>query len=399
MSSVLIKKIGLKTLSLQVVMAAAFSVPAYAMELSDDLTLHGFVSQAYINTSGNNFFGRSDGGSFDFREVGINGYWQTHRNVNFAAQLISRNAGRESDSKPRFDYALADLQVYSDYDTRFGTRLGRIKIPFGLHNTTRDAPSARNGIFAPASVYFEQFRNALVSTDGGSLYGNFNSAWGGLSVELYAGSSFLGNEEPEYYVFKQTTPGRFGEASMQGGQVMYDAMDSGLRLALSYTRPSLDYQPLTPFNPLRGGHVISDMLLYSGQYNTEFWTFTAEYLLMINNVKGFGPFFEDFRAKGESYYAQADYRYRPDLTLSVRYGEQIVNDKDRDGDKRFNPPHVGFGRNWMLGAQWDIAPGWIVRAEYHRTNGAAWLSGVDNPVLTDTRRKWETYAVQLVYSF
>lgn len=399
MSSVLSKKMRLNAASLHIAAITMLSLPSHAMELTEDLTIHGFVSQAYIDTSGNNFFGRSDGGSFDFREIGINGYWQAHQNVNFAAQLISRNAGRESDSDPRVDFALADIHAYSDFDTRFGMRLGRIKVPFGLYNTTRDAPSARNGIFAPASVYFEQFRNALVSTDGGSVYANLNRPWGDLTFELYAGTSDPGEEEMEFYVFKQSTPGHFDDASMHGGQLMYDALDSGLRFALSYTRPSLDYQPLAAFDPLMGGHVISDMLLYSGQYNTEFWTFTAEYLLMINNVKGFGPAFEDFRAKGESYYAQVDYRYRPDLTLSVRYGEQIVNDEDRDGDKKFNPPHVGFGKNWMLGAQWDFAPGWIVRAEYHRTDGTAWLSGVDNPVLTDTRRKWETYAVQLVYSF
>ncbi len=399
MSSVLSKKMRFKSLSLQVTLATLLSIPAYAIELTDELTVHGFVSQAYIDTSGNNFFGRSDGGSFDFREIGVNGYWQPLRNVNFAAQLISRNAGRESDSDPRVDFALADLHAYSDFDSRYGVRLGRIKIPFGFYNTTRDAPSARNGIFTPASVYFEQFRNALVSTDGGSVYGNLNRPWGDLTFELFAGSSDPGDEEMEYYVFKQATPGHFEDASMHGGQVMYEALDSGLRFALSYTRPSLDYQRQTPLNPLLGGHVISDMLLYSGQYNTEFWTFTAEYLLMINNVKGFGPAFEDFRAKGESYYAQVDYRYRPDLTFSLRYGEQIVNDKDRDGDTKFNPPHVGFGKNWMLGMQWDVAPDWIVRAEYHRTDGTAWLSGVDNPVLADNRRKWETYAVQVVYSF
>lgn len=398
MSSLLTKTMGLKAASLHIGVFA-LTLPVSAMELTDSVAIHGFVSQAYIDTNGNNYFGRSDGGSFDFRELGINGYWQAHKNLNFAGQIISRNAGRESNSDPRVDFALADVHIYSDYNSRFGARLGRIKIPLGLYNTTRDAPSARNGIFAPASVYFEQFRNALVSTDGGGLYGSFSRPWGDFSFELYAGISDPGDEEMEYFVFKQATPGRFEDASMHGGQLMYEALDSGLRFAVSYTRPSLDYQPLVPFDPLMKGDVISDMLLYSGQYNTEFWTFTAEYLLMINNVKGFGPAFDDFRAKGESYYAQLDYRYRPDLTFSVRYGEQIVNDEDRDGDKKFNPPYVGYGRNLMLGFQWDFAPGWIARAEYHRTTGTAWLSGVDNPVLSDTRRNWETYAVQLVYSF
>lgn len=381
------------------ILVASVAEPVSALELTDDLVIHGFFSQAYIDTTDNNFFGRSDGGTFDFRELGLNGYWQPHKNLNFAAQVISRNAGRESNSDPRFDFALADLHYYLDFSTRVGARAGRIKIPLGLYNQTRDAPSARNGIFAPASVYFEQFRNALVSTDGISLYSDISRHWGDLNIEIYAGQSDPGEQEMEYYAFKKPLPGYFDDASMQGAQILYESLGSGVRLALSYNRPSLDYVPLVGFDPLQNGHIISDMLVYSGQYNAEYWTFTAEYLFMINNVKGFGPAFEDFRAKGESYYVQADYRYQPDLTFSVRYGEQIVNDKDRDGDKKFNPAHVGFGKSWMLGVRWDFAPSWILRGEYHNTNGTAWLSGADNPAGTETTRNWDTYALQLVYSF
>lgn len=372
-----------------------------AAEITENLVVHGFLSQAYIDTSNNNFFGRSDGGSFDFRELGINGYWQSHENLNLAAQVISRNAGRESDSDPRFDYALADLHFYSDTGNRSGIRLGRIKVPLGLLNQTRDAPSARPGIFVPASVYFDQFRNALVSTDGYTLYTTLSQSWGDLSLELYQGNSDPGDREMEYFVFKQDAPGRFDDASMQGLQLRYDALGSGIRLALSYSRPSLDYQPAAAGDPLHGGDVISDMLLYSAQYNGEKISLTAEFLLMINNVKNFGPLYNDFRAKGESYYVHADYRYRPDLTFSVRYGEQIVNDKDRDGDKSitFNPDHVGFAHTVMLGVRWDFAPDWILRGEFHHTNGTAWLSGSDNPNLLSNSRRWDTLAVQLVYSF
>lgn len=370
-----------------------------ALELTEDLEVHGFLSQAYIHTSDNNFFGRSDGGSFDFREVGLNAFWRVNGNLHLAGQVLSRNAGRESDSSPRIDFALADIHYYPSFSTRIGSRLGRIKIPLGLYNQTRDAPSARNGIFTPSSVYFEQFRNALVSSDGASLYAQINKPWGNLDLELYSVKGDPGEKEMEYFVFKQDTLGKFDDASLHGAQVRYESMGGGIHLAFSYSRPSLDYSPLFAFNPMQRGDVISDMLIFSGQYNTEHWTITAEHLLMINNVKNFGPVFSDFRAKGESYYVQADYRYRPDLTLSLRYDEQIINDEDRDGDKRFNPAHVGFGKSWMIGARWDFAPGWFMRAEVHRTDGTAWLSGTDNPNPSDTNRKWKTYALQLVYSF
>lgn len=374
------------------------SLPAQAVELAENVDVHGFVSQAYIDTSANNFFGQSEGGSFDFRELGVNGFWQVGPNLNFAAQVTSRNAGRESDSDPRLDYGLADLHFYSESGIQSGIRVGRIKVPLGLHNQTRDAPSARNGIFVPASVYFDQFRNALVSTDGVALYTGLSNSWGDINLELYHGESDPGDREMEYYVFKQDAPGHFDDASLQGAQLRYESMGGGVRLALSYTRPSLDYIPNSGFDPLGGGDVISDMLLYSAQYNVSRFSFTAEYLLMINNVKNFGPAFPDFRAKGKSYYLQTDYRYSGDLSFFFRYGKQIVNDKDPDGT-RFTPSHVGFGRTRVVGAQWQLSSNWLFRAEYHKTNGTAWLSGADNPVLTDAVRKWEIFALQAVYSF
>lgn len=48
------------------------SVNVSAIELSESTEVHGFVSQSYISTDGNNYFDQSKDGSFNFREAGVN---------------------------------------------------------------------------------------------------------------------------------------------------------------------------------------------------------------------------------------------------------------------------------------------------------------------------------------
>ncbi len=59
----------------------------------EGLQLHGFLSQGYVKTSDNRFFGPSDDSSWDFREIGANLSYQPRPDLLFAGQLLSRTAG------------------------------------------------------------------------------------------------------------------------------------------------------------------------------------------------------------------------------------------------------------------------------------------------------------------
>lgn len=83
-----------------------------ATSLPESVQIHGFASQGYIQTTENDFFGdSSDGGSFDFRELGINGSWYITPNLLTAVQLVSRNAGETDDGALRVDYALVNYNL------------------------------------------------------------------------------------------------------------------------------------------------------------------------------------------------------------------------------------------------------------------------------------------------
>src|SRR5699024_7838447 len=81
----------------------------------DSLQIHGFVSQSFILTTHNNFFGDSkDNGSFDFRELGLNASWRASPKLQIAAQGVARWAGKNDEGAPRLDYGLVDYTVLSN---------------------------------------------------------------------------------------------------------------------------------------------------------------------------------------------------------------------------------------------------------------------------------------------
>lgn len=125
--------------------------------LGGDFQLHGFASLTLVNTTDNNFFGRSDDRvSRDFTEVGANASWRLTSDVQLAAELLSHRAGGTDDGGVRLDYGLIDWTPLSREDGRAGIRLGRIKTAYGLYNKTRDVPFTRPSIILPQSIYFER---------------------------------------------------------------------------------------------------------------------------------------------------------------------------------------------------------------------------------------------------
>ncbi|HNB01798.1 MAG TPA: hypothetical protein PLK61_08325, partial [Nitrosomonas sp.] len=70
------------------------------------IRVHGFLSQGYLKSTGNNdVFGNSSGnGSFDFREIGANASYRPLPNLQFSGQLLSRSAGEDSKGGIRIDY-------------------------------------------------------------------------------------------------------------------------------------------------------------------------------------------------------------------------------------------------------------------------------------------------------
>jgi len=53
----------------------------------------------------------------------------------------------------------------------------------------------------------------------------------------------------------------------------------------------------------------------------------------------------------------------------------------------------------MFGLRWDITESWMLRTEYHRIHGTAWLPQADNPDRGLTVQDWDLYGLQLSFRF
>ena len=139
--------------------------------LSDSgLQLHGFLTQGFVKTDANRFFGPSDKGSFQFTEIGLNGSLRPIPDLLLSGQVLARRAGEMYNGSPTIDFALARWDFLDSAQNTAGISIGRLKNPLGLYNRTRDVAHTRPGVFVPETVYFDKVRNLEHASDGAMLH-------------------------------------------------------------------------------------------------------------------------------------------------------------------------------------------------------------------------------------
>ncbi len=380
------------------VLAGMLSVsPALAVDVSENVQVHGFASQAFIKTSANKLFGPSDSGSFDFRELGVNLSWQPRPYLQFAAQVGSRKAGgTEVNAKPRFDYILADLTPFSGERGRAGIRGGRYKIPVGFYNLTRDVANTRPSIFLPESTYNDPSRQLVLAMDGGEIYGEVRTAIGDFFLNYCKGD------------FIQDDISRRSFRTSKGSvwRVLYERDGGRLRLAVTGIDARADILEPPPFPDAK---LRLSLYLLSAQYNAEKWSLTGEYVPdAAATVSGMFIPILDSAQRADGYYLQGTYNITPKWEALLRYDAHYKDKNDRTGVKNAaftallgspSPAYSNFSKDWTAGITWKVRPDTRIRAEWHRVNGTSWLSGRENPVSTATKQHWDIFAIQASYSF
>jgi phosphate-selective porin len=104
----------------------------------------------------------------------------------------------------------------------------------------------------------------------------------------------------------------------------------------------------------------------------------------------------------ESWYVEGSYRILSQLQATVRYDTLSINKDDRHGNDAALlgfPSHVAFADDWVFGLRWDITPSCMVRADYTRVHGTAWLPQADNPDPFTTKQDWDLYGLQFSFKF
>lgn len=383
-----------------------FFIPkiAQAIELNDDIKLHGFLTQGYFLTSDNRIFGTSDSeGSFDFTEAGLNASWTPNADFRLAAQVLFRRAGIGHENDFELDFGLLDYTFLSAADHRLGARIGRVKIPYGFYNDTRDVIFTRPTILLPQSIYPDRTRNLSLSADGGLVYGEYRNELGTLSLELGGGILRSADLDTELAILGFDFPGSTYSEPSYIGRLSYDLEGGRYRIAITSARMNTRYDPmLFPPKDLTAGKFIFKPFIFSAQYNTERLSFTTEYAIRHSERTGFGDRF-DISLTGESYYLQTQYRFDENWQAIIRYDVLYNNNDDKNGQKyqalTGRPNHTQFAKDWTFGLRYYVDSSFLIAAEYHYVNGTAWLPIQDNPDPNSLEQRWHMFSLAASYRF
>lgn len=373
---------GRARLALAWVLALGLAGPARAL----DYQVHGFLSQGYILSEGNDYYGDSTAGSFEYYEAGLNGTLKLLPDLLLSAQLLLRDAGPTDDGGPRLDYAFADYRFLSGEAGNLGLRAGRVKNSFGLFNETRDVVFTRPGILLPLSVYFESqgARTLLFSSDGVQAYGGLNLGSHYFSLAAtYAPDHELGAAEEERLVGALAGQGQVELRDFRLARLQDDWGGGRWTTALSYIhgRMAFEANPGVPTDFDFG----FDLYLLSGRYNAERYSLTAEYGITSfdGTLRTFGvPAHLDFLSDG--YYLQADYFLSPRWTLMARYDVGALDRNDRNGSDCATSnglpqdKHACYAHDLSAGVNWRPDEHWGFWAEYHLIDGTYSASQQDN---------------------
>lgn len=414
-------------LSLALLCLTALTGPALAIELSDKSELHGFINQAFLYSPDNPYAGQdANNGSFQFREAGLNAFYESSSELRFAGQVLARQRDDSDDGKLRVDFLLADYRVVSQRDKSFGIRAGRVKNNIGLYNATRDVPSARPGYTVPESIYFETFRDTLLSSDGINLYGSATTSNHRWNWEIFAGRTDIESSPVEYYVFDRRLPeGEYNLAQSYGVNLNYfPAPLPGLQLGVSVVdfsfklenpRSESDaFAELITIPPseaaaqrhryVTGNEIDGLMRVLSAQFSMSDWIFSLEYLNLIGKTQLSFPApvpSSTQKTTTEAFYGQAEWLPTAQLSLFARYEELYLDNKDRRLSSLAPEQNLykGFGRGWTIGGKWNFRYDLSATAQASFNEGTVWLPSFDGMENTRMKEYWNYYVVSLNYHF
>lgn len=366
--------------------------------------LYGFVTQGYFKTNTNNFYGKSQSGSFDFNEIGVGAGFVLNDTVSVGGLLLSRKAGNADNGSVRLDNLVFDVKALRGENSITGVRLGRNKIPFGFYNATRDMAMTRPTLLLPQSVYHDHSRNFLINADGLEAY---HERWDDESYTrfalLYEKNNGINNPQTEIYFMGMDWPGKLNPDYATGATFTHTFNNTKTRFAGFYGHLPTKYKPGT-VDPLTSGEITTDVMWLSGMHEImPKLTLTAEAFLPRIAYDGLGPLIPNRNVYPLGWYLQATYAHSNSLEFYGRYDQTYKDKFDKSGEKNSAatgmPKHSFYASDWTVGLNYFYSPSLIISAEFHRINGTAFLPRLDNPDPSMTSERWNMFGLQASYNF
>lgn len=428
----------------------------WAYDMPDSLSqiqLHGFISQGFVWSKTHNFlFDDMDHGSFEFNELGITISKQIDDNIHLGLQLFSRDQGNIGNNEVVVDWAYADYHLIDS----LGFRVGKLKMPLGLYNDTRDIDILRTSIFLPQSAYLEYYRDVLSGLHGVGFYGSLPFDWGSdityqiqtgtLKIDSNGGVTTLLRNEANIDSYPLMEIDSYTVDNCINGLMIFSPYP-GIRLASSfiktstkvdailspdlsrifaddYTYAQLYYKGLIDTETAIQDRIqkgtlamfagypleseVDDVLAYmhSIEFNIDRLLVMIEYyhytyrisieipeILKIYNDKFFT----------EGYYANVVYRFNEFMETGLYYSCLYDNGWDKAGDRFANKGenrYQTFLKDLALSMRFDINQNWTFKIENHWMDGTAFLMHINNPERRkNLGRYWHMFAAKMTFHF
>jgi len=206
--------------------AAEQPAPAEGMGLfGAKIAIHGFLSQAYAFSNGNQILGIPKQGTTDYHTAALQVRADMTTDDTFSIQLSHERVGLSPVGKTLPEVAVELLF----YEHRFGDssiKLGRVEVPYGIYNEVR-AVGTVLPLYRPARDFYGSGAFTTLTVDGALVSHNFDFGKGwNLSGDLYYGNWRLFDTDQNGITVSKAL----------GTQLFLDTPISGLRLGLGSLR-------------------------------------------------------------------------------------------------------------------------------------------------------------------
>jgi hypothetical protein len=321
--------------------------PAPAQEgLLSKLSIHGFLNQAFAIADGHQVLGITEDGTADYRSVALQFRYALTDLDQFVLQFSHEVLGKAPSNSLREDVELDWAYYARSFGTNTSVRLGRVPLPVGIFNETKDVGTLLPFFRASPSIYGDGTWTSD-TIDGVVVSQVFagSSSWA-LNADIYYGSWERIEGDPSI-----NAVGLADVDNAVGTQLWLSTPVEGLRLGVGASRMDVSGGLFQPGFVSR-----QDNFYYSVDADFERVAVRAEYY----DNHYLGGFWK-------ALYLELLYRPTARLTLMANYDH---------GDLKFTIPDFAvFDDNWSkdfaLGVNYKVRPDLVLKLEHH------WHEGYD----------------------
>jgi hypothetical protein len=341
--------------------ATLWSLTTTAEEKEHPLTVHGFLTQAYVASNGNVVFGIPDGGTPDYRTAALQFRYRLNGSNNIVIQLSHERLGDSKVNDFQKEIELDWAFYQHSFNDATWIKAGRVQIPIGIYNEIRDVGTVLPFYRPSPNIYGDNtFTNETV--DGVVGFHRFlgDTSWPVEVSGYYGGWNFI------YDYLGTLTKERVENAF--GSQIWVHTPITGLRFGLHAGRQTF-----------KGGLVIpganrkenSTGLYVSADGTFDKWFVRSEY----RNQKLEGGTFH-------ALCAQAGFSVTERIILAVQYDTSKIK-----VHTPFLSIHSEYDRDFSLSSRYIFKPNLAVNFENHwnrgfRSTQPIPVLGMDKPLHT-----------------